>query len=230
LGGNLCHQALISKQIDCYAEYTGTAYTEILDYKPQSDVAKVYEQVKADYARKFEVEASPPLGFSNGFAMLIRGADARRLGITKLSQAAPHAKNWVAGFGPDFITRADGYPGLSKAYNLRFSGAPRSMDLALINRALAAGKVDIIAGNETDGLIPKLDLFQLQDDLQYFPPYQGVYLTRREALQKWPALREVFEELAGAISTEEMQKMNYAVDGEKRAIPDVARSWREQKL
>jgi osmoprotectant transport system substrate-binding protein len=112
---------------------------------------------------------------------------------------------------------------------LRFARAPRSMDLSLINRALSSGKVDLIAGNETDGLIPKLDLFQLQDDKSFFPPYQAVFLVRQDTLQKSPVLQRVLEKLGGAISTTEMQRLNYEVDGEKRDVTDVVGAWRKRK-
>jgi osmoprotectant transport system permease protein len=229
LGGSLPHQALVQGRIDAYPEYTGTAFAEILKNKPITDVQQVYNTVKRDYADKFDVAVSEPLGFSNGFAILIRGEEARRLGIKTISEAARYAPQWVPGFGPDFISRADGLPGFSRTYNLRFARAPRSMDLSLINRALSSGKVDLIAGNETDGLIPKLDLFQLQDDKSFFPPYQAVFLVRQDTLQKSPVLQRVLEKLGGAISTTEMQRLNYEVDGEKRDVTDVVGAWRKRK-
>jgi glycine betaine/choline ABC-type transport system substrate-binding protein len=96
------------------------------------------------------------------------------------------------------------------------------MDLSLTYRALAAGELDIIAGNSTDGLIASLNLYQLQDDRHYFPPYQAVFIARRDA----PAeLADVLAKLAGSISTDDMRKLNYQVDGEKRAPRDVAAAW-----
>ena len=225
LSGNLAHQAILNGKIDAYPEYTGTAYTEILGNKATGDVKRVYNETKAQYQSKFGLTISPPLGFSNGFAMLIRGADAKKLGIKTLSDAAPYARNWRAGFGPDFISRADGWPGLSRTYGLQLASPPRSLDLGLLNRALASGQVDLIAGNETDGTIPSLGLFQLKDNKNYFPPYQGVYIVRDEVLSKQPKLRAVLDELAGSISTDEMQKLNYQVDGEKKRPADVARAW-----
>ncbi len=225
LGGNLAHQAILNGKIDAYPEYTGTAYTELLGNKPISDTKRVYDQAKAEYASKFKLTISPPLGFSNGFAMLIRGKDAQKLGIETLSQAVPYAHDWKAGFGPDFISRADGWPGLSRTYGLQLAAPPRSLDLGLLNRALASGQVDLIAGNETDGTIPSLGLFQLRDDKNYFPPYQGIYIVRDEAMNKQPKLRAVLDELADSISTAEMQKLNYQVDGEKKRPADVARAW-----
>lgn len=162
---------------------------------------------------------SPPLGFANDFAILIRGDVARKYDLKTISDAVPFAKNWQAGFGQDFMSRADGYPGFVKAYGINFAKQPREMDLSLIDPALASGQLDIIAGAATDGLITKLDLFQLQDDKHYFPPYQAVFIARNDVSD---ILRETFDKLANAITTEEMRKMNYEVDGDKKSPKDVA--------
>jgi osmoprotectant transport system substrate-binding protein/osmoprotectant transport system permease protein len=225
LGGNLPHEALISGRIDVYPEYTGTSYTAIFHHQPISDPRAVYDQLKKDYAEKFNVEVGPPLGFENTFAILIRGADARRLNLKTISDAVPHAKEWHAGFGPDFIPRADGYPGLVKTYGLKFAGEPRDMDLSLTYIALASGKVDLIAGNSTEGRIAALDLYQLADDRHYFPPYEAVFLIRKDTLARVRQLQEVLAKLAGAITTEDMRHLNYEVDANKRTPKDVARDW-----
>jgi osmoprotectant transport system permease protein len=222
LGGNLAHDGLLAKQVDVYPEYTGTAYTAILKHAPVTDPGAVYDQTKNEYAQKFNLTVSPPLGFSNGFAVLIRGEEARKLGLKNISDAVPHAKDWQAGFGQDFMSRADGYPGFSKAYGFAFARPPREMDLSLTYRALASRELDIIAGNETDGLISTLDLFQLQDDKHYFPPYQTVFIARTEVME---VLGNAFQKLNNAISIDDMRKMNYDVDGNKKAPRDVARDW-----
>src|SRR4051812_39242297 len=120
------------------------------------------------------------------------------------------------------MSRADGYPGFSKAYGFSFAKQPREMDLSLTYRALQSGELDIIAGNSTDGLISALDLFQLADDKHYFPPYQAVFIARNDAAE---ILRPVFEKLNNAISTDEMRRLNYEVDGKKRTPREVAFEW-----
>jgi osmoprotectant transport system permease protein len=225
LGGSLPHEALLAGRIDLYPEYTGTAYAAILHHPPITDPRAVYDQVKSEYAQKFKVEVSLPLGFDNTFAILIRGAEARRLHLKTISDAVPYARNWRAGFGQDFMSRADGYPGFVKAYGLQFGEQPHEMDLSLTYIALSSGKVDLIAGNSTEGRVAALDLVQLEDDRHYFPPYEGVYLAREDALARVPALREVLAKLVNAISTEEMRHLNYEVDGKKRGPADVARAW-----
>lgn len=226
LGGNLAHDALLSDQIDVYPEYTGTAYTAILKRQPITDTEKVYDETRRAYAEKFDLIVSPPLGFSNDFAVLVRGDVARRQNLTTISDAVPVSKNWQAGFGQDFMSRADGYAGFAKTYNFAFARQPREMDLSLTYRALASGELDVIAGNSTDGLIAALDLFQLADDRKYFPPYQAVFIARRD---KSAILDEVFGQLNNRIATDEMRKLNYAVDGEKRAPRQVAEDWLKQK-
>jgi glycine betaine/choline ABC-type transport system substrate-binding protein len=185
--------------------------------------------VKQEYAEKFKVAVSEPLGFDNTFAILVRGAEARRLQLHTISDAVPYARNWRAGFGQDFMSRADGYPGFVKAYGFKFVDQPREMDLSLTYIALASGQIDLIAGNSTEGRIAKLDLFQLEDDRHYFPPYEGVYLVRQDSLVRVPALNDVLTKLAHSISTEEMRQLNYEVDGNKRGQAEVVREWLMRK-
>ena len=123
------------------------------------------------------------------------------------------------------MSRADGYAGFTRAYGLQFAAPPREMDLSLTYRALAAGEVDLIAGNSTDGLIAALDLLQLADDRHYFPPYQAVMIMRQDALARVPQLGQALTELTNALTTEEMRRLNYAVDGQKRSPAEVAREW-----
>ncbi len=220
LGGNLAHDALLAGEIDMYPEYTGTGLTVILRQKPMSDPKKVYEMVKQQYAAKFGVEWLRPFGFSNTFAILVRGEDARRLRLRTISDIVRYAPTWRAGFGQDFISRPDGYQGFIRAYGLKFKEA-REMDLSLTYRALGQGQVDVIAGNSTDGLIARLDLVQLEDDRSYFPPYDAAPLVRQQTLRRFPAIRDVLGLLGGSISVAEMRKLNFQVDGERRAVKEV---------
>jgi len=106
--------------------------------------------------------------------MVIRGDDAQKLHLRKISDIAPLAPKWRAGVGYEFLERPDGFRGWSDRYNLHFTGTPTVMDLGLIYRALIDHQVDIVAGNSTDGLIDSLGLVALEDDRYYFPPYDAV--------------------------------------------------------
>jgi glycine betaine/choline ABC-type transport system substrate-binding protein len=231
LGGTfVCHHAIIAGEIDVYVEYTGTALTAILERPPLRDPRAVYDSVQAEYRRQFQLTWGDPLGFDNTFAILIRGAAARDLGIETISEAVPFTSGWRAGFGYEFMEREDGYPGLAATYGLEFAETPRTMDLGLTYRALADGQVDLIAGNSTDGLIQALDLFQLRDDRKYFPPYEAAPVIRDALLQEHPELSAVLVELAGRISDDEMRRLNYLVDVEHRDLAVVVREWLEANI
>ena len=230
-GTFICHQAILAGRIDLYPEYTGTALTAVLKETPGRDKPEDYRRVKQGYESQFGLTLGPPLGFDDTFAMVIRGEDARRLNLHTLSQAAAYTPQWRAGFGYEFMERPDGYKGLVATYGLRFAEAPRIMDLGLITRALKEHQVDMIAGNNTDGLIPALDLFVLEDDRHYFPPYEGVAVMREEMVKAHPDVKAALDALAGAISDDDLRRLNYAVDGEHKDAADVVRGFlRERKL
>ena len=229
LGGNMCHRAMLVGEMDVYVEYTGTAFMAMLKHDPLTDAEQVYSQVKDEYVSRFGLEVMEPLGFENTFAILVRGADARRLNLKKISDVARYAPEWQAGFGQDFMSREDGYPGFARTYGLSFREPPREMDLSLTYRALANNQVDLIAGNSTDGLIDKLDLYQLEDDRHYFPPYQAVPIVRKEALVRHPEIAQALAYLAGKITGADMRRLNYAVDAEKRDVREVVREFLSQR-
>src|SRR5256885_5499982 len=205
-GSYICHQAILGGRIDIYPEYTGTALTAILKQKPEGSREQVYLQVKNEYANRFALAVGPPLGFNDTFGIEIRGEEARRLGLKTISEAARYTPQWRAGFGYEFMERPDGYKGLAATYGLRFAAPPRIMDLGLLSRALKDKQVDLIAGNTTDGLIPALDLFVLEDDRHYFPPYEAVPILRNELVTKHPEVLSSLNALSGKITDQEMQQ------------------------
>lgn len=228
-GTYICQQAILAGRIDIYPEYTGTALTAILKQPSSSNKQEVYREVKNEYERRFGLTLGPPLGFNDTFAMEIRGEDARRLNISTLSQASSFAPHWRAGFGYEFMERADGYRGLAVTYGLHFAEPPRVMDLGLLARALKGHQIDLAAGNTTDGLIPAMDFFVLEDDRHYFPPYEAVPVIRQEIIQRHPEVAQALGGLAQEISDQEMQRLNYSVDGQHRDAKDVVHEFLVQK-
>jgi osmoprotectant transport system substrate-binding protein len=230
LGGTLlCHKALLAGELDLYVEYTGTALTAVLNESPSHDSREVYGRVKQAYAQRFNLEVAEPLGFENTFVMVVRGDDAQRLHLRNTSDLVPYTPKMRAGFGYEFIERPDGFKGWSQLYGLHFAAPPSVMDLGLIYRALVDKKVDVVAGNSTDGLIDALHLVPLVDDKHYFPPYDAVPIVRRDALAKFPQLRAALADLAGKISADEMRHLNAEVDANQRDASSVVRAFRASK-
>jgi osmoprotectant transport system substrate-binding protein len=231
LGGTLLvHKALLSGDLDLYVEYTGTALTAVLNESPgQDNSATIYARVKQQYAQRFNLDVTEPLGFENTFAMVVRGTDAKNLHLRTMSDLAPITPKWRVGVGYEFLERPDGFPGWSARYNLHFAAQPNVMDLGLLYRALVDHQVDIVAGNSTDGLIDSLHLVALEDDRHYFPPYDAVPIVRRAALEKFPQLRSALADLSGKLTAAEMRRLNSQVDADQRDVATVVRSFRATK-
>src|SRR5262249_31095611 len=122
LGGTfVCHRALLAGELDLFPEYTGTAVTAIPSRQPLLDPARVREEVAREYASRFASVWTAPLGFENTFALVMRSAQARELGITRISDLARYGDRLRPGFGYEFLERADGFPGLPPPSALPFA-------------------------------------------------------------------------------------------------------------
>jgi glycine betaine/choline ABC-type transport system substrate-binding protein len=214
MGGTfVCDSAIRSGAIDAYVEYSGTALTAILK-QPKANVAD-------EYAKR-GLRWSPPLGFNNTFAMIVR----KDAGLRTISDLAKVAATYRPGFGYEFTERPDGWSGLQRAYGLQFAHAPRTMDLGLTYKALAAGEVDLIAGNSTDGLIDSLGLVALDDDKHFFPRYDAVVVHRADLDERCRGAAAALESLRNTIDDAAMRRLNYEVDGKKRPVADVVKELR----
>jgi len=231
LGGTLlAHQALLSKDIDLYPEYTGTAFTNVLKRGGVTDPVVVLDRVRTEYLTGMQVEWLDPLGFTNSFAMTVRGEDARARHLEKLSDAAADPTGFALGAGYEFLQRPDGYGALNSAYQIRWIASPKSMDLGLLYTALSQKKISIAAGSTTDGLLDKLDVKVLEDDKRAFPPYQACIAVRTDLLANAPDVRKALSELSGKFTDASMRKMNYAVDVDHRQVAEVAKEFLQKNL
>jgi osmoprotectant transport system substrate-binding protein len=194
-----------------------------------TDADRVRATTARLYEQRYQVWQFPSLGFENTFAMVVRPETAAQLSSPTLSAAVQAAPHWKLGVGYEFEQRPDGLPRLQSIYGLRFAGEPRTMDLGLLYRALAARQVDIIAANSTDGPIEAMHLTVLQDDKHAFPPYEAVPLFREDSLRRWPQLVDAVNDLAGKVTADDMRAMNEAIDGQHRPLEDVVREFRARK-
>lgn len=229
LGGTLlAHQALLSRQIDLYPEYTGTALAAVLKDSIDNDPASVLARVRSEYLQKFHAEWLDPLGIDDSFAMVVNGPQARAQHLQSLTDASQAPGAWTLGVGYEFEQRADGLAALDKTYHVRWSGAPKTMDLGLLYKAMEQGQVTMIAANATDGMLSKMDLKVLRDDRNAFPPYQVCIVARQDALRETPGLREALLELSGKFTNQTMQQLNFQVDGQHRPVTQVAAEFLKQ--
>jgi len=217
LGGtSILWKALQQGDIDAYPEYTGTLTQELLKGVPaDADIVTLRAKLKP-----LGIGITDSLGFDNTYAIGMRGVEAARLDIKRISDLRDHP-TLRFGFSNEFMDRGDGWPGLRRAYQLPQTDV-RGMDHALSYRALASGAVDAIDLYSTDAEIPYYHLRTLTDDRHYFPRYEAVYLYRLSLEKTAPAFVKALQKLTGRIDEPAMRSMNAAVKLHGRSDTDVA--------
>jgi osmoprotectant transport system permease protein len=207
--------ALQAGAIDVYPEYTGTIAREILKLKGNPPLAELDRQLE-----RMGLGVGVPLGFNNTYALAMREAQAAKLGVRTVADLARHPKLRL-GFSQEFIGRADGWPGVKRAYALP-QPTPSGLDHGLAYEAVAAGRIDVMDIYSTDAKIERFELRVLEDDRGFFPKYDAVLLYRRDLPSRFPQAWQALAALEGKIDARRMIRMNAAAELEGRTFAQAA--------
>ncbi|MBU3159430.1 ABC transporter permease subunit [Clostridium frigoris] len=230
LGGTaVVFTAMKSKDIDIYAEYTGTALVDILKQPVITDPTKVYNIVKSEFSKQYGIDFLEPLGFNNTFVLALKKDFAKKNNLNTISDLAAISNTINSGFTMEFANRQDGYIGLQKTYGINFRSL-KGLDGGLRYAALEKGSTQITDAFSTDGMLQKFDLKLLKDDKKFFPPYYAAPIIKDETLKKHPELKGVLQLLAGKITEDDMRTMNYKVDNGAKSRTVAEAFLRSKKL
>lgn len=221
LGGTgICHEALVSGEIDGYVEYTGTALTAVLKEDVGGTPDAVFRSVARRYRNEFDVVWLPPFGFETSYVLAVRRAAAVEKTWRSIGDLSAESKGLRGGFTSEFLERPDGLSALNKAYGLTWK---RTIDLdpGLMYDALLRNEVDVIGAFSTDGRIDRFNLAMLEDTARTFPPYFAAPIFRADAMMKCPEIVAALYPLTGAISASTMRRLNDEVEGNRRPVSDV---------
>ncbi len=226
-GTLICFEAMLSGDVDLYCEYTGTALIYILK-QPHVGQSKegIYAQVKEEFDKQYDIEWFPPLGFDNRYVIVMDEKKAEKNNIKTVSDFREfQVKN--AGVRLTFDSEFSCSPELTllkSVYGIETKKSPL-MQKTLACLSLFEGGVEAMVGYQTDALLSRFPLRVLDDDKDVLPPYAVAPIVRRDVLEKHPEVREIINRLAGRISNIKMQRLNYAVEAERKEVKEVARSF-----
>jgi osmoprotectant transport system permease protein len=221
-GTEFCFEALRTGGIDLYPEYTGTGLVSILKREPAGSAAATMTLVRREFLARWNIVWLAPLGFENSWELTVprRLAEARKLG--SISDLARVSQTLRAGFDYEFIERPDGLPGLAKTYGLEF-GSVQGMQQALKYQAIDSGELDVLDAYTTDGRLLVHDLVVLDDDRDFFPPYEAAPLVRGETLERHPEIATTLALLAGALDGDVVRAANLRLQEKREDEVVVAR-------
>ncbi|MEZ4680254.1 MAG: glycine betaine ABC transporter substrate-binding protein [Caldilineaceae bacterium] len=226
LGGTpVAHQALLNGEIDLYPEYTGTGLLTVLQEGVMNDPQAVYDEVKTQYQEQFNLTWLEPAPMNNTQALAMTRARAEELGISTFSDLAAQADQLILVGPPEFAEREDGLPGLQSAYGGFEFADFLAIDPGLRYQALLNGEADVVVAFGTDGELAANDLLVLEDDMNFYPPYQVAPVVRTAVLDANPTIADTLNALAPLLTTEVMQQLNNQVSGEGQEPEAVARTF-----
>lgn len=207
------HQAMMNGDASISAaRYTGTDLTTTLNLPPEKDPKKAFAIVKQEFEKRYDQTWFPSYGFENTYVFLVRKDTAEKYNLKKVSDLKDVADQLVAGVDTSWITRkGDGYDGFQTTYGFSFDSI-LPMQIGLVYDAVEAGKMDIVLGYSTDGRIASYDLVMIEDDRNFFPPYDAAPVVDNQVLKNTPGLEEALNKLGNTISTAKMQQLNYEAD------------------
>lgn len=228
LGGTMiCWGALTTGELDIYAEYTGTGWATILGQTDKvTDPLRTFFEVRRRFRDEHDAHWLEPFGLNNGYALVMREKTAEELGVRRISDLVRHQRDLQVGFGNEFGSRIDGYRGLAVAYGLDFANLT-TVEHALAYEAIEAGSIDLMDAYSTDGKLLRFELRVLEDDRQFFPPYNAAPVVRGETLRKHPGIETALAKLAFQVSDLDAQALNYIVDAEGISPADAATAFLE---
>jgi osmoprotectant transport system permease protein len=217
--------ALRANAIAVYPEYTGTGLLAILrdslTAEMRSDARATFAYVARESDERFGVRWLPPLGFQNGYAIAVRRETSDDLRLRTLSDLAREGGDLLGGMTSDFIGRPDGLPGLVAEYGIRLRDV-RPLAPAVKYTALAEGAVDVIDGYSTDGLLDRFDLVTLEDDRNFFPPYEAAAVLSPRLAADRPDAVSALSLLSGRLDERRMRAYNRRIEVDGDPIPVVA--------
>jgi len=214
LGGTeIVLQAINNNEIDIYPEYTGTAYSAIFKQKKMYNSKKIYEIVKNKFKEEYELSYLEPFEFNNTYVFLTTPENMKKYNLKTISDIAKYKDLFRLGSTSEYVDRPDGNIALNKKYGLKFNSI-KSMDLGLLFTALKNNEIDMMVGYGTDGRIEKYNLTPLEDNKNFFPPYNMAPVVNSKMLKAHPEIKEILNKLSGKLSNNEMQELNYLVDEE----------------
>ncbi|MFT4145184.1 MAG: glycine betaine ABC transporter substrate-binding protein [Mobilitalea sp.] len=221
-GSNVAWTALENNDIQMYPDYTGTVVANF--YQEETGTSQETLDRAKELLSDDNLKAMNSIGFNNTYTLAVTKETAEKYNLKSFSDLTAIAGELILGCEFEFKDRPDGYPGLQTAYSMNFKEA-KGMDHGIMYRSLSEGEVDVVDAYATDGQIKVFDLTILEDDLEFFPPYDCIPIVRQDTLDKYPEIESALNQLAGKIDETIMQELNAKVDDEGRKADTVARDF-----
>ena len=226
ISSSLIHNAIVNDEIDLYPEYTGTGLLSVLGEAMETDPDKVYQTVKKEYQKQFKLTWLDASSANDGQGLVIRTEMAKSLNIKTISDLQAHANELRFASQGEFDEREDGIPGLEKTYGAFHWQSSKVYDNSLKYSVLENNEADVTPAYTTEGQLVNTDKFTLlEDNKQFWPPYNLAPVVRDSILDENPSIKTILNKISAKLDTEAVTKLNAQVDVDGKEYTDVAQKY-----
>ncbi|MGY0693766.1 ABC transporter substrate-binding protein [Virgibacillus sp. FSP13] len=218
------------EEFDFASLFSGEIYNNYFDdVEYSTDPEKTVKQAQSFFGDEYDIKWYDPIGYINNYSIAVKNDFAEENNIENLTQLEDYADGLVLGTDNAWIERDnDGYKGFQDTYGYEFEDA-RGMDVALMYKGIENDDLNVVTAYTVDPQLKEYDLKVLEDDKQFFPPYEASLVARNSVIEEYPGIDEIIKSTVGLISTEEMTDLIYKVDIEKQSIKEVSEEFLKEK-
>lgn len=218
------------EEFDFASLFSGEVYNNYFDEVVYStDPDETLKQAQKFFGEEYDIKWYDPLGYINNYSIAIKKDFAEENKIETASELGDYADSLELGTDNAWVERDnDGYKGFQETYGYKFRDA-RGMEAALMYKGIENGDLDVVTAYTVDPQLKEYDLKVLEDDKQFFPPYEASIVAGNSVLKDYPKIDDIIESLDGLVSTEEMTDLIYQVDIEGKSIDDVTKQFLNEK-
>lgn len=226
ISSSLIHNSIVNDEIDLYPEYTGTGLLSVLGEDMETDPEKVYKTVKKEYEEQFNLTWLDYASANDSQGLVIRTEVANSLNIKTISDLQAHASELRFASQGEFDEREDGLPGLEKTYGTFNWQSSKVYDNSLKYSVLENDEADVTPAYTTEGQLVNTDEFTLlEDDKQFWPPYNLAPVVRDNILDDNPDIKTILNNISAKLDTETVTELNAKVDVDGQEYTDVAKEY-----
>lgn len=203
--------------------FSGEIYNNYFDdVEYSTDPDKTLEQAQSFFGEEYDIKWYDPIGYVNNYSIAVKQVFADENNIETISDLGDYADDLVLGTDNAWVERDnDGYSGFQDAYGFKFKDA-KGMDASLMYKGIESGELDVATAYTIDPQVIEFDLTILEDDEQFFPPYEGSIVVSNDVLDAYPEIDDTLEPLVDSISTEKMTELIHEVEIEEKSPDQVA--------
>ena len=225
IASSVIHTSLVNDEIDVYPEYTGTGLLSILKLDLITDPQEVYDTVKKEYEKQFDLIWLDYSDANDGQGLVIRTDVANELGIKTISDLQANADKIRFASQGEFDEREDGLVGLEKVYGPFNFKSSKVYSNGLKYEVLSNDEADLAPAYTTEGQLVNKEFTLLEDDKQVWPPYNIAPVIQKDVLEANPDIEEVLNKVGATLDTATVTELNAAVDVDKREYEEVAKEY-----